>query len=330
MIRPKLVTSAKTLVLIAAVVVFPLAVFGAETLPWAYPLSTPGTVPSSPDPILVHVPGSEKAYTQAQIDGNYDAVDWFPDEHPPMPDIVQHGDSPTVWACAKCHLANGLGHPESASLAGLPAAYIARQIYAYKDGSRTGGYAVMVHFAKGMSDEEIRQAAMWFSALPRLPWVRVVETADVPKTTIAEGNMRVVASGGELEPLASRIIEVPQDRARTTSRDPHSGSIAYVPRGSVATGRSLVTTGGGVTMTCAACHGSSLRGIADVPSIAGRSPTYVFRQLHDIQSGVAYGSVCFIDARCRRSPNDGRHDRHFRLPGNSPTVISSTDRVKAP
>ena len=52
--------------------------------------------------------------------------DWYPEEHPPMPQIVAHGGQrPAGRACAQCHLPSGDGHPESSSLAGLPAAYMA-------------------------------------------------------------------------------------------------------------------------------------------------------------------------------------------------------------
>lgn len=276
-------------IFIAALVLLPPVVRAAESLPWAYPLSAPGTALSTPDPAVQHVPGSTKGYTQAQIDDNYNAVDWFPAEHPSMPEVVEHGSSPIVWACAKCHLANGLGHPESASLAGLPAAYIARQITAYKDGSRTGGYEAMARIAKGLTDDQTEQAAAWFSTLTTRPWIRVLETAVVPKTYVGSGNMRAVSPGSEIEPLGERIIEIPENVTLTTLRDPHSGTIAYVPRGSIAHGKLLVTTGGGETTRCVTCHGANLKGVADIPSIAGRSPTYIFRQIHDIQSGTRSG-----------------------------------------
>jgi cytochrome c553 len=276
----------------AAIVLFPLIVLGAQSFPWAYPQPPPGTAPSSPDSGLRHVPGSAHAYTQAQIDNPFSAVDWFPAEHAPMPAIVQYGNRPTVLACAMCHLANGLGHPESASLAGLPAKYIELQIAAFKDGTRGGDYGgsqVMVGIVKGLSDDEAHEAAAWFSTLPALPWVRVVETMDVPKTYVGAGLMRLVSPGTETEPLANRIIQVPQNAELMESRDPHSGTIAYVPLGSIARGKLLVTTGAGDTMACATCHGASLKGTADVPSISGRSPLYIFRQLNDIQSGARSG-----------------------------------------
>src|SRR4051812_6882067 len=90
----------------------------ADELDWAYPV-TP-----RPEPLdnlaLKQVPGSTRAYTQAQIDDPFNPPDWFPDDHPPQPPIVAQGNKPAVRACAQCHLPSGDGHPESASLAGLP------------------------------------------------------------------------------------------------------------------------------------------------------------------------------------------------------------------
>jgi hypothetical protein len=43
--------------------------------------------------------------------------------------------------------------------------------------------------------------------------------------------MRFVSPGNEMEPIGNRIITLPQDQSRATLRDPHSGFVAYVPRG---------------------------------------------------------------------------------------------------
>src|SRR5206468_449558 len=91
----------------------------AEPMPeWAYP-PVPAHAPSA-DPALLSVPGSMRRYTQGRIDSGYEVADWYPDEHPPMPGLVSNGGGPPVRACAMCHLPNGNGHPESASLAGQP------------------------------------------------------------------------------------------------------------------------------------------------------------------------------------------------------------------
>ena len=279
----------KALVWLALLVIMPLVALGSDPPPpWAFALTPASYVPPADDGSLRHVPGSTIAYTQTQVDDNFNVPDWFPNEHRPMPAVVAHGDGTTVWACAKCHLVSGLGHPESAGLAGLSAGYIMHQIAAYKDGSRKGSLK-MLQIAQAMSDDDTVQAASWFSQLPRRPWIRVLETTSAPVTVMADGNMRVQSPGSAMEPLGDRIIEIPQDLERTRSRDPHSGSIAYVPPGSVARGKVLVTTGGGVTIACASCHGASLAGVADIPTIAGRSPEYVFRQLYEMQTGMRGG-----------------------------------------
>jgi cytochrome c553 len=60
--------------------------------------------------------------------------------------------------------------------------------------------------------------------------------------------------------------------------------------GSIKKGEALVTTGGaGKTIKCSICHGADLKGIGNVPSISGRSPSYITRQLYDIQQGNRNG-----------------------------------------
>jgi cytochrome c553 len=114
----------------------------------------------------------------------------------------------------------------------------------------------------------------------------------VPKTFINIHLMRMPLPGGGDEPIGNRIIELPQDIARAESRDPHSGFIAYVPKGSLAKGKELVTTGGGgKTIQCAICHGPSLNGLGEVPAIAGHSPLYLFRQLYYFKDGSRHGSM---------------------------------------
>ena len=40
---------------------------------------------------------------------------------------------------------------------------------------------------------------------------------------------------------------------------------------------------------CTICHGADLRGLGTVPGIAGRSPSYLARQMYDIQVGTRHG-----------------------------------------
>jgi cytochrome c553 len=88
-------------------------------------------------------------------------------------------------------------------------------------------------------------------------------------------------------------------------RDPISGFVAYVPKGSVAKGEALVTTGGGKTIRCGICHGPTLQGLGDVPAIAGRHPNYIVRQLWNIQNGERAGtSVALMKAVVEKLDND--------------------------
>ena len=259
-------------------------------IPWAFPIRDKVQPAIDERDSPQHVPGSTTSYTQDQIDDLANPPDWFPDEHAPMPRVVAHGAAGGVLGCASCHLASGLGHPESANLAGVSAAYIVRQLSDFKAGNRMG--EAMNDMARNLTDEDARQASEWFAALKPKVWQRVVETDRVPKTFINEHLMRMPLPGGGDEPIGNRIIELPQDVARAESRDPHSGFIAYVPKGSLAKGKEFVTTGGnGKTIQCAICHGPSLNGLAEVPAIAGHSPMYLFRQLYYFKDGSRHGTM---------------------------------------
>ena len=276
---------------IAAVAALPVVALAADNLDWAYPV-TPR--PEAKDNVVVKgVPGSAKKYTQSQIDDGFNPPDWFPDEHPPMPQIVAHGVRPTVRACALCHLPTGDGHPESSSLAGLPVPYLMRQMAEFKNGGRKGVRATtMIEIARAISDADAQAASEYYAALKPGVWTKVVETDNVPKSYVGSGAMRFAVAGGGTEPIGNRIIVLPQDAERAHSRDPHSGFIDYVPVGSIARGEALVTTGGGgKTIPCAICHGQDFKGIGELPSIAGRPPTYVVRQLNDMKTGARSGTA---------------------------------------
>ena len=265
--------------------------------PWAYtvnPPPTPGAPPPPVDPEPKQAPGTTVTFTIAQTRDAFNPPDWHPSGHPAMPEAVAHGRRPAMRACGFCHLANGQGRPENASLAGLPAAYIVQQMADFKNGERKsaepkmGPPNAMIQDAKAATDEEIKAAAAYFSSFPFKKWIRVVEAKEVPKTRIA-GSMHVPTNDGT-EPLGQRIIEMPEDLARTELRDGASGFVAYVPDGSIAKGESIVKTGGGKSIACGTCHGGDLKGLGPVPPLAGRSPSYTVRQLFDLQQGVRKGT----------------------------------------
>ena len=149
---------------------------------------------------------------------------------------------------------------------------------------------VMIAIAKGMTEDETKAAAEYFGSMKWTPWIKVVEAAMVPKTRIA-GGMFLRNEGSETEPIADRIIETPENVEGTeVLRDARSGFIAYVPPGSVKRGEALVKSGGGgKTTPCGVCPGADLMGLGPVPGIAGRSPSYMVRQLYDMQQGVRKG-----------------------------------------
>ena len=262
--------------------------------PWAYPIQPPLT--SSPDDgVPRRVPGSNVSLTLTQIRDLYAPPDWHPEDHPLMPGVVGNGRKPKTFACGYCHYPNGQGRPENSSLAGLSAGYIAQQIADYKNNLRKTSEPkmtpppMMVDNAKSATDEDVKISAEYFAALKYQPWIKVIETDTVPKTHVA-GFMLVPLEGAAMEPIGQRVIEVAQDVARTTLRDSRSGFIAYVPVGSIKRGEALITTGGqGKTTVCATCHGQDLKGLGDVPPLAGRSPSYTVRQLYDFQTGARAG-----------------------------------------
>ncbi|HXI28319.1 MAG TPA: c-type cytochrome [Vicinamibacterales bacterium] len=245
----------------------------------------------------VKAPGSAHEYDAAAIAGNATPPDWFPDEHPAAPRSVKGGTGITM-ACGSCHLMSGQGHPESADLAGLPAEYLIRQMAYYKAGTRKDE-ARMGPIARAASDDDVRQAAEYFAALKPIVWVKVIETATPPRTFIATaGRHRQLHPDGGTEPIGHRILEIPADPFRTEIRDPHSGFIAYVPPGSVARGEALVNGAPSAkTVRCAICHGEGLKGLGEVPRLAGLQPLYVARQLFDMRYGSSAGKAAALMKR---------------------------------
>jgi len=280
----------KTIACALLLAALPAVVAAAERPDWAFPPPGVTGAPRKPETgELKHVPGSSKTYTQSQIDSINEPPDWFPDEHPPMPSIVAQGRGREVRACISCHLSTGHGHPENSRLPGASAGYIVRQLAEFKSGVRKGA-ANMLTFTKAMSDEEMKTAAEYFASLPVKRWTRVVETETVPKTYFL-GTRRMPLAEGGTEPIGMRVIEVPEDAERVELRDPKSGFVAYAPPGSLAKGLNLVATGGnGKTVACTICHGPTLRGIAEVPGIAGQSPVTIGRQLYLMATGERAGT----------------------------------------
>jgi cytochrome c553 len=266
----------------------------AASLPsWAYAIPDPPpagapTTPPTPDTSVKQLPGSTLTFTRQQISDGFGPADWFPGDHPAMPEIVAHGKRPDVRACGLCHYPNGKGRQENAGISGLPVSYFIQTMNDFKNGLRKSAEPrkantnLMVAYAKAMTAEEIKETAEYFGAMKWTPWIRVVETATVPKM-VSRGGIWIPREGGETEPIGTRIIETPENPERTEIlRDPRSGFVAYAPLGSIKKGEALARS-------CGVCHGADMQGLGPVPGIAGRSPSYLTRQMYDMQSGARRG-----------------------------------------
>jgi cytochrome c553 len=267
--------------------------------PPAPPAGTPAPAPAAADPTIRNLPGSDKTFTRAQISDPFGPADWFPNDHPTMPEVVAKGRRPDVRACGLCHMPNGKGRPENASVSGLPVSYFIQQMQDFKNDLRKSAEPrkantnVMIAIAKAMTDEEIKQSAEYFA---QIKWtgryIRVVEANTVPKTRVQGGvHLKLEGAQAGTEPIGQRIVESPEhDEHFEILRDPRDGFVAYVPVGSIKRGEALVRTGGnGKTVACGVCHGPDLQGLGPVPAIAGRSPSYIVRQMWDMKEGVRKG-----------------------------------------
>jgi cytochrome c553 len=265
---------------------------------WLYPLVPPAQLaaPAFDKVKPLRVPRSRVSYTQAQLNDLYAAPDWFPASHTPMPAVVAHGRAPDVYACGFCHTPSGQGRPENASLAGLPAAYIIRQVADMNSGARRSGAPGsyrpsdrMLQEAQHASEAEVAAAAAYFSQQRFSSHVQVLERERVPRSQVVGWVYAAVARTGD-EPLGERLMEFTPDAERHEHRDYSLVYTAYVPPGSLARGL-LLARGGGATAAppCVTCHGDRLQGTALIPRLAGRSPTYLLRQLVAFKSGARTG-----------------------------------------
>ena len=280
-------------------------------LAWAYAISMEKPPPLPKVEGKLSLPDTPLTFTRDEIAGRKDGkafqtapADWYPGDHPEMPDIYANGDpARRIVACALCHYPNGKGKAENAPPAGQNRDYLIQQLRDFKNGVRNcaeprkSNYQLMIDTAKGMTEEEIVSTAEYMASMKWTQWIKVIETDTVPKTYL-RGGLHIPLEDDEAgtEPIGKRIIESPVDSHRTEFlRDPRSGFIAYVPVGSIAKGAELVMTGGaGKTLQCTICHGPGLNGIGPIPGIAARSPSYMARQLNDMKQGTRNGVMAAL------------------------------------
>ena len=270
------------------------AVTSDSTVPdWLFPRPPAGPAAVFDTITPRRVPHSTVTFVESRLHDLFYAPDWYPKSHATMPDVVQRGRKPVLFACAYCHQPDGSGRPENVGIAGMPAAYIVQQVADIKSRARSTAwhgaawtpYDNMRKVADAGTDEEVAIAAAYFASLKPRTQVRVVEAARIPRARQVVGLFARDTAGGT-EALGNRLIEMPNDFERHELRDPYVGYVAYVPVGSVARGRALASKpANSAGQNCASCHGPQLRGIALVPRIAGQAPGYLIRQLLAFRSG---------------------------------------------
>lgn len=247
-----------------------------------------------PGPLNKSVPDSKQSYSDVQMFDRASSVDWFPEEHPPMPPAVK-GRLP-LYACGFCHLPQGAGRPENMALAGLSYVYLKQQIDDMQAGVRNspdpnfgpGVNMILTIRHKQLSKTDAYAAAKYFSGLSYSKHTKIIETDEIPHVT-TNSFVYVFDNSAAREPLGERIVEGPDDFIRFEMRDPNVTFTAYVPKGSIARGAVLAKGNGGAKVSCDTCHGSGLKGGAIGPPIAGRPLTPTFRQLYAFKIGTRNG-----------------------------------------
>ena len=272
----------------------------AEGVPvpaWLFPGE--GDLPQPPYNTLtpLHLPDSRVTYTEAQLFDQFAVPDWHPGSHPPLPAVVAHGVKPEVYACGYCHLANGRGRPENASLAGLAREYMLQQLADFKSGARRIAWPhpnapsdAMLQVAAHVSGPDAAAAVAYFSGLTLTQRSRVIEGDSVPAFK-ASGWTYLPLPGARRESLGERLLEIAPDALRDARRDDEMQYDAYVPSGSIARGRALATGARSGVTACVSCHGPALRGMAIFPPIAGRSASYLLRQLYAFKTGTRHSAT---------------------------------------
>jgi cytochrome c553 len=265
-------------ILFAAGLVLAPGLAYAEIPEWAAPETTKGV----PQDQLKPIADADTAVRQKV----------FPTVPDSVPEIIRKGKVNKITGpgvCMGCHTPSGFGQPQSAPLAGLPAAYIVRQLNDMVKGDRKTYRADMAMFAQILTPEEMQNIAAWYSSQHFTPWIEVKETDTAPKTLVGARDIVGAAPGGAEEPLGNRIVELAKDPAKPYMA-PGPAYIAYVPKGSIDKGAQLVTTGGGgKTVACTSCHNANLLGKAETPAIGGRSPIYLARELYEFKDGTRNG-----------------------------------------
>jgi cytochrome c553 len=96
--------------------------------------------------------------------------------------------------CAICHGPTGISRADSPNLSGQYAAAIYKQLVDFKTGARVN--AVMTPFAQPLSDQDMRDIAVYYAYLPRLPGYHPQQSPQPPRVVIYGAPMRGIAPCG--------------------------------------------------------------------------------------------------------------------------------------
>ena len=231
---------------------------GVERPDWAFPVAGKVQPPTKQNDQPKTVAGSLKSHTQAQIDNLKNPPDWFPNMHPPMPQVVAQGAK--TFACASCHLPIGTGHDASVIWQGCPLLTLSDKWPI----SKTTPEKDLVTCPTSLKLLVTGTSDLPLHTLPCSPlgpgsaWWRPTWCLRLTSTRVT---CRLALPRGVKEPIGNRIVELPETEEAAVERDPRPGFIVYAPIGSITKGKRLVTSGGdGKTTPCGTCHGPTLLG----------------------------------------------------------------------
>ncbi|HSG63846.1 MAG TPA: c-type cytochrome, partial [Gammaproteobacteria bacterium] len=170
-----------------------------------------GGAPVPDDGIKRSLPDTDRTFTRNEAYFDYGPADWYPGDHPPMPDVVANGKvSEGVRACALCHYPNGQGKMENGHVAGLSESYFLQQLEAFATGKRRSADPrkantnEMVMIASRLTEAERREAAAYYAAIPFKKMVRVVEADEAPQVRTTSNGLMLPLGGEPRMPLGMR------------------------------------------------------------------------------------------------------------------------------
>ena len=267
---------------------------------WAYPVNPPDFKPPPDDGTVRQVPGSKAGYTLTQLRDRFIAPDLASRRLPG--DAGDRRAGPQAGACMPADSATAPTAPavrrtptspdcrSPTSFARWPTSRAARAIARCRIAPDA---AQGLQLAKAITDAEIEAAATYFASIKPRSIVRVIESATAPQAVVAAWYYSGVPNGRRSR-SASASSRSRRTAEQFVNRDTRARFVAYVPEGSIKRGQVLATTGGGGrTLPCGTCHGGpTMRGVGVIglPPLAGRSPSYLVRQLYDLKHDTRNGS----------------------------------------